>query len=422
MLSKIVNVRVRDCQFPRTLKELWNDPFAAAGDDILDEASTDEGRMRLSLYPPIIQEVGLTPSQDKTDMYTRGGIYCEGVVLVRDQDKYPTDPSKFNLETALVETLKVRLLTPETKPQKGDEEINPIFGKCYQLAARLRWLPPNQAWLRDRCLWLFTRNHRDYIRSSGRIVYNLLLPTQLGGLGFTPSSLEESKVVYDLMPLWHKRALGFIAMNPQNERPSRVLSNWSSSRLFERGMDFQDIKDNPIYELLDDFGLLESFESLYARLSINLDPEISRSTRYKEKHELILRSGYVDITRSLRSWNNSTIWDPLSVISRGWPMRSFESRNAILERYLKEIIPESYEFKENLEDLTKLLNIPLRYVSRSYIHRDIPIMDMDTGNPVPLNLIGEAAGASLCFKYKNRQILGNMPEQFDQLWFRKLSN
>jgi len=96
--------------------------------------------------------VGLKPSDEKFGIFTIAVNYCEQIITF---GKFHRKPENYE-DSALVDVLKVRLFSPESKSGGTnvndailDEDFNPIWGKARDLENMIRYYKPTKAGLSD---------------------------------------------------------------------------------------------------------------------------------------------------------------------------------------------------------------------------------------------------------------------------------
>lgn len=93
-------------------------------------------------------------------------------------------------EDPFVDTTKMRLVGPETKPPQGGGSINPAIGKGPMLFKRMAWAPKgfNTYYNSVGRARFFSRNRHYLPRVNGKYDRKVELPYELGGLSLSPNS------------------------------------------------------------------------------------------------------------------------------------------------------------------------------------------------------------------------------------------
>jgi hypothetical protein len=115
--------------------------FASAGDDQLGVGTSD-------YYNRLVEGAvlfGLKPSKEKFGLFKKGVNYCEQIVRPgKTSYRRPEDYS----DSALVDVLKVRLFSPESKHGGVDandhmleSDFNPVWGKARDIEKQMRYNP-----------------------------------------------------------------------------------------------------------------------------------------------------------------------------------------------------------------------------------------------------------------------------------------
>jgi hypothetical protein len=185
--------------------------FSTAGDDQIDAADDPKDLLR---YAEASRITTMKPSLEKWGIMQYAVNYCQQGLLCRTT----TGGSEIAVP-------KVRLLSPEQKTSRGDQDTNPAYGKARQFSQEMGWC--ENARIAQSMLFLFLRNMNQYVQYN----HELFTPREWGGLGL-PGLLTEPLEPY--IPEWKRNAI------TQREQgcylTSKLLSRWSNSRNFERGI------------------------------------------------------------------------------------------------------------------------------------------------------------------------------------------
>jgi hypothetical protein len=187
-------------------------------------------------------------SKDKHLRSLHGGFYCERVIFKNEDTLFVKQDRVGYSQHALVDSVKVRLLSPETKDREAEVETNPAIGKARLLYKQLMWSPPG--WTRTLNV-LVQRRFRGRMfkhlprNSTGGISRNVELPAFLGGLGMSPPFFEGwdlENVLLDLSEN-HLRLLQHVLKGmPTSTFGYRALSKYASDR-YARGVPLDDAID-----------------------------------------------------------------------------------------------------------------------------------------------------------------------------------
>lgn len=398
IMVKTISLMSKGVEIPRTAIQLESDPFSAAGDDLIDICSVETARR----YKRMVIKAGLKPSEDKWGIYKYGGPYCEQMLL-HDNVSYAFPPDQNN--SVLLDSLRLRLLSRETKPTQGDEDRNPIFGKAKLFQKELDWTPEFYTGYKARARQLFLRNFKPLIRLEGVTPYNLFLPSSLGGLGLKPVSEDEWDFLTEEIPDWHLNSIKM--MSSCDDRTYTLLykamSEWSSPFLGKRGFDSQvDDYKTDLFGLLTMYLPWYDFDSAYSLAAEEKKADIQPMMRYAQKKDVIEKSGYINLISALNRLEPIPFWDIETKTNRGWPKRTFAKRTEILKENLP-LISEPRPSKEEIKNILSKVYWPKAvYVAKE----DLLIHNMDNGQIESLGLLSSSLGASVHLNMSNEQILG----------------
>jgi hypothetical protein len=395
ILSKTISVISQNVTECRTYKELLYNPFAAAGDDLIDIGDEKHSKRMLDATAM----VGLKPSNDKWGSYKEAGPYCE--VLLCPKIGIFTHDYQCG-DRAILDMIRLRLISPETKPQRGDQDRNPIFGKMFGFMKELQWTPNYYPDYLDRAFLIFARNFRRYIRQDGVVPHNFFLPRYLGGLGYNPT-IEEFKYHWDKVPEWHKNLIAHLVDEKgQRESALRVLSSWSTPMLSERGIGRNDIYSNELYIILQEYLPCISLTDAY--IDVEADhPHPDEKPRYFDKVKWVKKHGYSDIRSLVSQLSSIPFWEQKVNNFRGWPKRTFSERNEILRKFSESLPKLEHKFTEL--DLYKLSQDKLRLEGRYFIKNEyMNYFDIQSFSSRPLNLNNNNTGAKVFISIPNKDI------------------
>jgi hypothetical protein len=271
--------------------------FATAGDDQIDAGNDAEPLLR---YAEASELTTMIPSRDKWGVFKYFVRYCQQCLKPNS-----------SVETCEIAIPKVRLLSPETKQGKGDQDTNPAYGKARMFAKEAAWCGDPQ--LVARMTLMFLRNMQRYIRNS----HELFTPIEWGGLGLPGPTMES---IWDRIPGWKKCAItqreGGCALT------KRLLARWSSARNFERGIVLEEENAFEAY-----YHLLEGYCVTDVRPLVDLPGR----PRYRDVVSAARKIGYRPLTESvnlvLSSQRFQSFWDPTKPTSRGFGTVPWKLRN-----------------------------------------------------------------------------------------------
>jgi hypothetical protein len=271
--------------------------FATAGDDQID---ADDNLDELIRYAEASKVTTMVPSTEKWGIFRYHANYCQQLI----------DIQSIETATAEIPVPKPRLLSPETKSGRGDDDTNPAYGKSSQFAKEFQWCEFKR--IGYSMILLFLRNMKRHIEYKPE----LFLPREWGGLGLPGLP---PKIVYGLLPQWHRTLISHREMG--NESAKKILSAWSTTHIMSRGIEQPDVD---IYrDLLGEYLPTATIDQL--------DLEVPPNARYREKLKAAKVEGWIPIDDIMTTVKDSqtyaNIWDINTGTSRGfsrvpWALRS----------------------------------------------------------------------------------------------------
>jgi hypothetical protein len=233
----------------------------------------------------------MVPSSDKWGIFKYSCLYCQQLLDIEEKE-----PGKSEIPVP-----KPRLLSPETKSGRGDEDTNPAYGKARQFARETQWAEFVEI---NQCMvLLFLRNMRMFIEQRPEV----FVPREWGGLGLPGIP---PKCIYRMLPPWHQQLVTHREMGSSVAR--RLLSNWATPRIMHRGFAEADV--SPYEDLLLEFLPTASVNDL----GIDFPPKL----RHREKLKMAKKQGWIPLTDVMFTMSESTtyadIWDVKAVSSRGF--------------------------------------------------------------------------------------------------------
>jgi hypothetical protein len=244
-------VTLHDLEVPNPVHLPWRH-FSCAGDDhtaigpskYLDDIGRNHEKNQMVISPGKHQRSQI------------GGFYCERVIYKDANTRFISkDPLSYD-EHALVDSIKVRLLSPESKDREAEVETNPAIGKARLLYKHLLWTPVG--WQRTLNVLVqrrFFGRMRKYLPKlpNGDISRRVELPSSLGGIGMSPPSFEGWDFENVLLELSknHLRLIQHALKGiPLDSFAERALSKFASDR-YARGIKVDDVADLLIDRLFD---------------------------------------------------------------------------------------------------------------------------------------------------------------------------
>lgn len=221
--------------------------FSSAGDDVAKFGTV----VHLQRFLTATQENALEPSWDKIIISRKLLKYCERVLFKTDQTSILSQIGKDPYEEhLLVDTIKVRLLSPVAKAQDSAIYRNPAIGKGQLLVKEIAnlpetWSPFKEGYVLSR----FLRRMWSHVPKLGNGHLNpiILLPTMLGGLGLGPPIGGINPYAELSEP--HMRVLLKTFQIGPSSKDSRLLKSLTSN-FRARGLDLDDTWIDNVIEYL----------------------------------------------------------------------------------------------------------------------------------------------------------------------------
>jgi len=284
--------------------------FATAGDDQIDADNSPEELLR---YAEASKVTTMVPSTEKWGIFRYSALYCQQLLDIQCESK----------RTAEIAVPKPRLLSPETKSGRGDEDTNPAYGKSSQFAKECEWCDFID--IKRSMVVLFLRNMRQYIEPK----IELFIPREWGGLGLP--GVKPGELLRDL-PEWHQKLVEHRESGCPDAR--KVLAAWSTTRIFHRGL------LEPETNLFDD--LLNEFLPTAHIGQIEL-VGVSPDARYREKLKAAKAEGWIPMAEVLNAVKESqtyeNIWDISIPTNRGFSSVPWSKRFDRLRKISKRFAP-----------------------------------------------------------------------------------
>nr|WPR16646.1 MAG: RNA-dependent RNA polymerase [Streptophyte associated narna-like virus 15] len=244
-------ITLQDLEEPNPINLPWRH-FSCAGDDhtavgpdsYLDNIGHNHEKNQMVI------------STGKHQRSLIGGYYCERVMFKNKHTKFVSKDRLSYDEHILVDSIKVRLLSPETKDREAEVDTNPAIGKARLLYKQLLWSPPG--WERtlnvlvQRRFFGRMRKHLPKL-PNGDICRRVELPSCIGGIGMSPPFFEgwDLENVLSELSDGHLRLIQHALKGiPLDAFAERALSKYASDR-YARGVKLDDAVDLIIDRLFD---------------------------------------------------------------------------------------------------------------------------------------------------------------------------
>nr|UYL94477.1 MAG: RNA-dependent RNA polymerase [Leptosphaeria biglobosa narnavirus 10] len=368
-------VTLEDLEKPNPIVLPWRH-FSCAGDDhtaigpdsYLDNIGKNHQKNQMVL------------SEGKHVRSRLGGFYCERVILKTKETVFVSQQRVDYNQHALVDSIKVRLLSTETKDREAEVETNPAIGKAKLLYKQLLWSPPG--WERTLNVIVqrrFMGRMRKYLPRDrhGNISRQIELPPELGGIGMSPPIFDGwdfENVLAELTPPHLRLIQHALKGMPLDAYAQRVLGKFSSDR-YARGVPLDDVVDVLIDRLFDLTPSKKESELLKeARIKFKL----RESTGYRIVSKYIGKLGYETKFSLKRKLARAVNQEFLLVgrADRGFKTATWESRknsyeadlllanftNEVDEQYDLQFIYETVKSCRNSEALKRKLRTQTLYM------------------------------------------------------------
>lgn len=323
-------VTLNDLREPNPIRLPWRH-FSCAGDDhtaigpskYLDDIGENHKKNQMIL------------SSTKHQRSLIGGYYCERVFFKNEETVFVSQNKLDYSQHILVDSVKVRLLSPETKDREAEVETNPAIGKARLLYKQLLWSPPG--WERTLNVLVqrrFFGRMRKYLPKApnGDISRRVELPACLGGIGMSPPFFEGWDLENVLAELsdGHLRLIQHALKGiPLDSFAERALSKFSSDR-YARGVKLDDAIEVIIDRLFD---LHETVSERQAQAAAIHQYKLRDNIGYRTVLKFVQKLGYetkLSLKRKLaRSMNQEFLIS--APPNRGFNHATWESRHTAYE-------------------------------------------------------------------------------------------
>jgi len=308
--------------------------MSTAGDDQFNMGS----RLKLETTTRCHEENCMVQSDSKCFTSTLGAIYCERMILRTTRNRAVNDVIGDYDSHYMVDSIKLRLLSPVQKAQEGSNEPNPALGKGKALFEMQSTLPSDWKNVQDQLVpSRFLQRMRKHLprTPSGDIDTIVLLPAALGGLTIAPEG-EDLTEVLERLSEFHLYAIEYLISGQIDDRVKRVLSSFMRDR-FARGVNFD---ENVIDELFADLeielkpppvGLQETI----ARAGLDL----TSVDGYLAKRRKLVANGFVGDKDVKRLYSRAVLQKKLLLenVTAGWTQSGWPQRRLAYERSLERL-------------------------------------------------------------------------------------
>lgn len=280
--------------------------FATAGDDQIDASVSSDVLLR---YAEASRITTMVPSMDKWGIFRYSCVYCQQLLDIEAGEGMAKE----------ISVPKPRLLSPESKQLRGDEDTNPAYGKARLFKTEAAWCEFPE--IVTSMTLLFLRKMHQFIEARAE----LFLPIEWGGLGLpTPNP---AKMVRFLSP-WHE---DLIHLREQGDPGAgKILSNWSSNRNLERGLERASASE--YRELLSEY--LPTADITEIELETG-----NQTVGYRQRLKLAKQEGWLPLEEVLSTIELSqtfkNIWDQETKVSRGYKTIPWGKRSDQMEKAAK---------------------------------------------------------------------------------------
>lgn len=282
--------------------------FATAGDDQIDGSDDKDEILK---YAEASKITTMVPSESKWGIFTLQATYCQQLLAVTG-----------DMQGKEISIPKPRLLSPETKQSKGDDDTNPAYGKAMQFAREFSWTTESLRTLGKCMVALFLRNMHIYIERKPEV----FLCREWGGLGL-PGVLQRN--LFKLLPGWHQKMV--LHREEGHDGARRALGAWSTPHIMKRG--FMGVNTDHIQNVVLEFCPTARIE--------DLELDCATDARYKTKLEKASEQGWVLLDHTLRMIQDSTtyanIWDTKQKSTRGYKSIPWDKRSEQLMKFSEEL-------------------------------------------------------------------------------------
>jgi len=235
----------------------------------------------------------------------------------------------------LLEHLKMRLYSPETKAQDSSNDTNPAFGKAKALTLLVKRLPPGWHGIRDRYAYTrFKQRMFAYLprTANGQIDPIVDLPAELGGLGLSSNGAGILKVI-EAISENHARCILLLLEGDTDRRIPQILSLFSRDR-FARGMRFDENFVDALFEDLNE-NLQPKPIGLDGTAKLN-NVDFAGVHGYFAKREILTAQNFIGDKELKTLFSRSALQTKLLTeqTTKGWNHSSWKDRRIAFENSL----------------------------------------------------------------------------------------
>jgi hypothetical protein len=310
--------------------------FSTAGDDQEELGS----HSKLLISDECHHRNFMVTNKEKKFLSPIGGIYCERLLLRTRNNRSWHDPLNGGYEQHyMVDSIKIRLISPCNKAQEGFNEPNPAIGKSKVLSEQLRLMPRDWQQIAEVLVpnRFLQRMYKHIPRTSnGSIDQITMLPLQLGGMGLKPLAWNGFIEVFETLSEDHVFFIKKYLDGDPDSRVGKTLSSFLRDR-FARGVRF-------------DEGIIDSLFSELDK-SLNPVPIGLQGTLYREGIDTKGVFGFLNKKRKLQAAGYVTDHDLKGAYSRtvlqtklltekvdaGWVQSEWPARRNAYERSFSEL-------------------------------------------------------------------------------------
>jgi len=366
--------------------------FATAGDDQIDASDNLDV---LTKYAEASRITTMVPSEDKWGIFENHFVYCQQMCKTDTKIGYDSE----------IQIPKPRLISPEAKLGRGDEDTNPIFGKVREFSNTWRWVPPEYNDLKYAMLWRLLRNMHHLMERRPEA----FVPPQWGGLGLP---VDNPKVYTEKLPIWHRHLIS--EREQGNMVAKSILANWGDKTVSSRGAEHS----VPTI-FLEEFPLLFDFKTIEELELILNFSEAERKLNYPSRKKLAWKQQWITegeaLQKIMQSQTYSNMWELETRITRGYKNLTWAQRASRMFRdYCQEIqgpLPSE-------EEIGRFITDKPGWVSERFIFAGTKVPYMGRLNPTdpsedhigPEDLhevlvIGSHASPRVFLHYRNEELI-----------------
>jgi len=331
--------QVPDRTFPdqRHYSKDWKQPnlFSTAGDD--QAAIATLGKLRQIAKNHVTNSMVISAEKDLISPLLL--MYCERAALRTTDNRMARSFVKDDyFSHMLIDNLKLRLLSPESKAQESSNDTNPAIGKAKALTKLVKTLPPGWQQIRDRYVW--TRFKQRFFAYLPRLTNGFIdpivnLPSELGGLGLAQCADDALASVLAISED-HARTIQLLLEKDKDRRVPVILRLFSRDR-FARGMRFE--VDN-VDELFENLNNALDTQPLGLRETAKRNQiDLSGGLGYFAQREILTEAGFIGDKELKNLFSRSALQTKLLTekTTNGWNSSPWDQRRKAFERSCKQL-------------------------------------------------------------------------------------